>query len=253
MDHGSLRLLGAGAALDDLDPAERHAYEAHLPGCRSCRRLARELDATLADLAFGVPGMAPPATLRASVMGALRSTDERAARLVPVMSPVPLEPRRTRMPILLGLAGVLAIVVVGTGAWAVRIAGDLDAATARAEVQAAALGVIADPAHHAATLHAESAAPAATAVVVWRPGTTDAFVMADHLPPTQDGMVYQLWHADGAGVHPLGTFRYDGREPFLAPFGVDLSGSAAAMITLEPEGNTTGEPGAQVVFGDLAS
>ena len=114
------------------------------------------------------------------------------------------------------------------------------------------MAVIADPAHRTAVLHAEAAAPVATAIVVWRPGTTDAFVTADHLPPTPAGMVYRLWHADPTGVHPLGTFRYDGAEPFLAPFGVDLGGSDAAMITLEPEA-APGRTGTQVVFGELSS
>ena len=98
---------------------------------------------------------------------------------------------------------------------------------------------------------AEPVAPAANAVVVYRPGTGDAFLMADHLPATPDGMVYQLWAADADGVHPLGTFRYDGDGPFLAPFGVDLGTSAAAMVTLEPVGGAIGEPGPQVVFGEL--
>ena len=30
------------------------------------------------------------------------------------------------------------------------------------------------------------------------------------LPPTPAGQVYQLWFADAAGVHPLGTFTFDG-------------------------------------------
>ena len=29
--------------------------------------------------------------------------------------------------------------------------------------------------------------------------------MAANLPPTPAGHVYQLWYADTAGVHPLGT------------------------------------------------
>jgi hypothetical protein len=75
--------------------------------------------------------------------------------------------------------------------------------------------------------------------------------MADRLPATPDGMVYQLWYADAAGVHALGTFRHDGEGPLLARFGVDLGSSAAAMVTLEPEGGAVGEPGPQVVFGEL--
>ncbi len=66
-------------------------------------------------------------------------------------------------------------------------------------------------------------APDALARVVFRPGTTDAFLMATELPATPAGHVYQLWVADAAGVHALGTFRHDGRGAFIAPFGVDLA------------------------------
>ena len=42
-----------------------------------------------------------------------------------------------------------------------------------------------------------------------------------------------------------------GLAAFVAPFGVDLANSEAAMITLEPDGGAVGEPGPQVVFGTL--
>jgi hypothetical protein len=75
--------------------------------------------------------------------------------------------------------------------------------------------------------------------------------MANDLPATPAGRVYQLWYADAAGVHPLGTFHHDGSGPFVAPFGVDLAGSVAAMVTLEPEGGAQGDPGPEVIFGEL--
>jgi len=115
----------------------------------------------------------------------------------------------------------------------------------------AAMAVVADPEHVSTALHPEALAPASAAVVLYRPGSTDAFLLATDLPPTPDGQVYQLWWADATGVHALGTFRYDGNGPFVAPFGVDLAEGAAAMVTLEPTGGATGEPGPQVVFGEL--
>ncbi len=254
MDHGTLRLLGAGAALGDLDHAERLAYDAHVRVCRSCGRLAGELDGTLADLALMAPRIVPPSTLRAAVIGALHTGDIEAQDSTHRAAVVPSRARRSPwVPALLGLAAVLAVLVVGLGAWSTRLRDEAATAQSRVELQAAAMAVVADPAHRSAELAAEPLAPAANAVVVWRPGTTDAYIMADGLPPTPNGMVYQLWNADQAGVHPLGTFRYDGGGPFLASFGVDLDGSAAAMITLEPATGASGGPGAQVVFGELSS
>jgi hypothetical protein len=86
---------------------------------------------------------------------------------------------------------------------------------------------------------------------MFRPGTTESYLLANDLPATPAGQVYQLWFADTAGVHALGTFHHDGEGPFVAPFGVDLGSSAAAMVTLEPEGGAVGEPGPQVVFGEF--
>lgn len=113
------------------------------------------------------------------------------------------------------------------------------------------MAVLLLPDHQTAALTADALAPGAMAVAVFEPGTTQSYVMVANLPPTPVGHVYQLWFADAAGVHALGTFHHDGTTSFVAAFGVDLGQSDAAMITLEPDGGTTGEPGPQVVFGTL--
>jgi len=260
MDHGTLRRLAAGAALDDLDPAERRTFDAHVRGCAACTSLARDLDDVVGELALVAPEMAPPAALRGSILRALPGISDRPDRapadaVAPPVRIVAMHDRRSptrRIGTWMGLvAAVLAVAVVGLAVQTVRLDGEMAAAHSRIASQAAAMAVVVDPAHRTASLAAEPAAPEATAVVVYRAGTPDAFVMADHLPATPAGMVYQLWYADAGGVHPLGTFTYDGDGPFLAPFGVDLGASAAAMVTLEPAGGATGEPGPQVVFGEL--
>lgn len=73
MDHGPLRLLAAGAALEDLDAAERADYERHLAGCASCQALAAELGDVIADLALVAPTLVPPRSLRGDVLAALRT------------------------------------------------------------------------------------------------------------------------------------------------------------------------------------
>ncbi len=248
MDHGTFRRLAAGAALDDLDPTERREFDRHVPGCASCARLTMSLGDVLMDLALTSPERTPSMALRAATLRALPGPN----------TVVPIGERRrvrelTRRPTwaLAGIAAVLAIATVGLTARTVQLTDDATIATGQMRSQAAVMSVILDPAHRTASLSAEPVAPTADAIVVYRPGTDEAFLMADHLPATPDGMVYQLWNADGGGVHPLGTFRYSGGGPFLAPFGVDLAGSAAAMVTLEPAGGSTGEPGPQVVFGEL--
>ena len=270
MDHATLQELAAGAALDDLDPAERQAFEAHAATCDACRRLALDLDDVMVDLALVSPSLEPPADLRASVFAALREPGRPTLTLVPDPGNTPSSTATTvpasraggagRIARRAGLAAaaVFAIVAVGLGVQNQRLndqvaAANVALADARVQLQArqAAVAVAADPAHVTVALHSEPVAPAANAVVMFRPGTTEAFLMATDLPATPAGQVYQLWYADDAGVHPLGTYAFDGDGPFVAPFGVDLASSAAAMVTLEPVGGATGEPGPQVVFGEL--
>jgi anti-sigma-K factor RskA len=255
MDHGSLRQLAAGAALDDLDPDERRAFDAHVAGCSDCAGLWRDLDEVLGELALAAPVLTPPLALRGTVVGALAVTDRSPRRAEPAIRQArSLEPaRRWRLGAFgaLAAAAALAVVAVGLGAQSVRLGEEVAVARSELDEQAAAMAVITDPGHRTASLAAEPVAPVVNAVVVFRPGSTESFVLADDLPPTPAGMVYQLWYADDEGVHALGTFRHDGEGPFLARFGVDLASSAAAMITLEPEGGAVGGPGPQVVSGEL--
>jgi hypothetical protein len=261
MDHTTLRELTAGAALDDLDPAERAELDGHLATCLECQALAGQLDDVLGDLALLAPDLRPPSSLRGQVLTALREPVQ--VRYERPSMPVALVTRRDRpdrRPLIasLGLAAALAVVAVGLGARTVQLNGDLEAAQAavvaaesRVAARNAAMAVVADPEHVTAALHAEPIAPGVESVVVFRPGSDEAYLMATDLPPTPAGRVYQLWYADAEGVHPLGTFHHDGTGPFIAPFGVDLTHSVAAMVTLEPEGGAQGTPGPEVIFGEL--
>jgi len=265
MDHALIQQFAAGAALDDLDGEERAELDRHLVSCTPCAKLAVDLEWVVADLALAVPDVRPPSSLRTGILAALREPGPPAPALtVGTTGPLRRTARPPRLAILgsLGLAAALGAVAFGLGARSVQLTDQIEVARsaelAAAEVahakvatREAALALLGDPEHLAATLHAEGAVPAASAFVVYRPGSTDAYVMAMNLPPTPAGHVYQLWVADAAGVHPLGTFHFDGQGAFVAPFGVDLAGSSAAMITLEPEGGANGEPGPQLVVGEF--
>lgn len=272
MDHEALRELAAGAALDDLGPDERRELDRHLATCAACRALSADLDGVLGDLALIAPAMRPPAALRTSVLGALREPADLALASTAAAGVIAFpsasgDAGRDRTsdgagPVIrwggLAVAAVFLIATVGLGARTLQLSDDVAVANvalaeARAELAArqAAVALVANPGHVTVALHAEPIAPAAIATVTFQPGTDQAYLMADGLPATPDGKVYQLWYADAAGVHALGTFHHDGQGPFVAPFGVDLDASAAAMVTLEPEGGAVGEPGPQVIFGEL--
>ena len=285
MDHAAFLELTAGRALDDLDWSERLLIEPHLAGCDSCRKAAGDLDEVLRDLCLAVPQRTAPPELRASVVAALANEMIGTRAGIAPSSPAALAPARPRprptrlrlltWPRLAAAGAALAILVAaGLGASVLQLRSELDASRAqlaavRADL-AATRGTLAglqsrlslgsealmaslDPAHRVAALHSEALAGAARAWVVWVPGSDRSFLMADGLPATPPGMVYELWYADGSGAHGGAVLAHDGSGPFIASFRVDLSGKAATMVTLEPAGGATGEPGPQVVFGELPS
>lgn len=275
----SQHLLAAGAVLDDLAPDEAAAYEAHRATCGECRRLELELDHVLADLSLVVPERMPPPDLLGGIRRAIAAepvgappasspllasvplatpADPSAARR-PAAPVVPLR-RASRGPAIasLALAAGLGVVALGLGARGVSLQQDLDTATERvASLESTLAGsggamtVAMDPAHVTVALHGDALAPAAEAAVVFIPGAEASYLVARNLPATPTGHGYQLWYADAAGVHPLQTVSFDGRGTFVAPIGVDLADGVAVMLTLEADGGAQGEPGPQVVFGEL--
>ena len=65
--HPSDDLL-VGFALDELEPAQRDAVDAHLDECDRCQRDYAATTDTLALLALAAPPVEPPAHLRARVL-----------------------------------------------------------------------------------------------------------------------------------------------------------------------------------------
>ncbi len=297
MDHRTYRELAAGAALDDLDDAEREALQVHLSACPPCRDEARELVDTAGLLSFAVPARRAPDALRGGVLAAIAASEGRlvgvpAATLAyagatPTAAAAPAQARssvdaparpatapsavveietlrreRTRYRRLsfagLAVAAALAIAVGALGTTAAGLDSRLDQATTERDAAVArlaqtdqAMAVVLAPDHATAQLTTEPIAAGASVYVVYRPGTTEAWLMAGNLPAPPAGQVYQLWSADAAGVHALATFECGGSGSCLAPFGVDLADATATMITLEPTGGTQGTPGPQVAFGEL--
>jgi hypothetical protein len=276
-------LLAAGAILDDLAPDEQAEYDAHRATCIPCRTLEVELDHVLADLALAAQDRIPPpdllAGIRAAIAGEAGPARPASAGMAAVVAAAPqgitpsvaptahgivsLETGRQRrsqrlLAASMGLAAVLGIVAVGLGARSAGLQQELDSATARvASLESTlassgkAMTVAMNPSHVTVALHAEPVAPEAEAAVMFLPGSTSSWIVAQNLPATPEGHGYQLWYADAKGVHGLQTVPFDGEGAFMAPIEADLADAAAVMITLEPVGGATGEPGPQVVFGEL--
>lgn len=255
MDHGPFRELAAGAALGDLTTGERLSFRVHAALCAECAAVERDLDGTLAMLSVAPRQRPAPDGLRAAVLASV-------AGIGPTADVDRLRRENRRLRVLttvgIGAAAVLAIAVVGAGARTATLSDEiastnasLAAMSARVSDGEAAMAVSLAPGHLSARLGALPSAADAEAVVVYRPGSTDAYLVARGVPATPAGRVYQLWVADDAGVHALGTFSYDGTGVLVVPFGTDLAGKTAAMLTLEPAGGATGAPGPELLFGEL--
>ncbi len=275
MDHRVFRELAAGAAIEDLEPAESTELSAHLAICAPCRRDASQLADIAGLMALAAPPRRPPAMMKRSVLAAVAATDHAEPTAPRRLWPVPdpgAEPRLTAVPAArpqvmrwraAAVVGLAATIVLGvaTGALLVQnrsldgslaaTAAERDAAVRNLAADTAAMSVVLAPDHATAVLHPESLGPSAVAFVVYRPGANDAWLMASGLPATPAGSVYELWAADATGVHPGPTFTCTGNGPCLASFGMDLAGKTAAMVTLEPAGGAVSRPGPQVVFGQL--
>ncbi len=253
MSHADAHLLlAAGAVLEDLDPDESLDHAAHRAACPECQALEADLGHVLEDLALTAPLHRPPPMVLDGIRAAIR------ADRPPVVSLAAARASRRRLYTALALAAAFAIAAAGLGGRALSLGRELEqsrAVTASLEsqvaVQGGAVAVVADPRHVTAVLQPEALAPSATAMVMYVPGTTSSYVVAQNLPATPAGHAYQLWYADAGGAHPLGTATWDGSGTFVAAVGVDLAKGEAVMITLEPEGGATGAPGPHVVFGGL--
>jgi anti-sigma factor RsiW len=215
--------LTAGYALDALDPEERRAYEAHLPGCERCQEELAAFWETTEALAVAASGPEPSADLRRRILADVRAE--------PPQVVVPFEPRRRRaVPVLAAAAAIAAVIAIGIGLWASSLSSDLDDTRAALERERAAAGILADPRARTIALQGEGEGR----LVVWPDGK--AILVMNELNPTPAGKTYQLWivphggAAKSAGLFPGG----DGSD-VVAVDGVVESGEIVA-VTIEKAG-----------------
>ena len=248
---------------------ERAALDAHLALCASCQALVASSTRSSATWHWPRRSCEPPASLRGDVLDSLRVGRPSIVASLGGWTAGAARDRRdaagqaatvAARSLALGMAAVLGVVAIGFAARTVQLTDEVASVTAAL----AAVGTTnhrgdrrdasssTDPAHVAAALHAESVAPAASAVVLYRPGAADAYLLATDLPvrrPT--GRSTSCGGPMRPGVHALGTFTYDGAVRSWPRSASTSPDGTAAMVTLESAGGATGEPGPQVVFGEL--
>ena len=195
-------LLGA------LEPAEQAAFEGHLATCPECRAELEELRVAAEALPRSVEPFAAPASLRRSLMAAVRE-DARPAR----------EPffRRFFAGIrpqfaLAGAAVVLAVaIVVGT---------QLGGGGSDRKVVAAVVD--------------RSRVPNATATLTLAKGSGQLRVTG--MPRPRAGQVYEIWLKRGDQVQPGPLFNTDRSGNGTGAIPSDLGGVDAVLVTREKTG-----------------
>ena len=193
--------LTAGYALDALDPEERSAYEAHLPGCEHCQQELESFWTATEALAVAASGPAPSAPLRERILADVRA-----------------EPRQN-------------VVALAIGLWASSLSSQLDETKAALARQQAAAQVLGDGDAQSVALQAGDGR-----LVVGADGT--AVLVLDGLDPAPAGKTYELWIAPGGDIgaaNRAGTF--SGREGLETELvdGTVSSGDVVA-VTIEKAG-----------------
>jgi hypothetical protein len=237
-DHEHWAELAAGHVLSALDDADEAAYLEHAATCTTCRQLEQELTASFTELARGAPQLAPPPSLKASIMKAVAEDDVRRTAAVvsieggrrPVIDitdgarhPAPVAAKRPRW---LGwpaaaAAAVVALVAAGLISWGL-------AGGKKASIDA-----------QCAKVHCPTANLRADGRQVGKVMVLDgvAYVDANGLPATPSGRSYVLWRVSGSSA-PVGIAALHTNATAEAvkagDLGVPVSSITAFAVSSEP-------------------
>lgn len=265
---GAIAELAASFVLGALDPAEMDTVRAHLAACPEPHPEFAELGAVVPALLASVEQVEPRAELRDRIMAAARAdsataTDSAATTdtvaAIALAAPPQRRPAPTRLhdrtsrsfgifqlrqPVwaTLGVAAVLAIVVLGASNLQLR--SERDQLAAYEHAVAVVTNAATDPEQHLAVLTAAAvdSPTAGLAAVSTTAGTIQLAVRG--LTPTAGSQVYEAWYVPAGGAPlPIGAFTVGsaGTGTILGswspPTGTPPTGLVA--ITLEPAAGAT--------------
>lgn len=264
---------------DALEPAEREAFEDHLPGCERCRQEVDEFGETLARLTV-LDEVAPPPALKTSLMAAIGQV--RPLPPLSPASPVELEPstqvavptaagtqpelttaprsglvdelaarrqqRRTR--VLIGLVAAAVVAALALGGWAGVLQQRIGEVAARTAAERAAETELFSAAD-VRVVSIEVPGGGRASYTVSR--EQDRAMLAGALPATAPGKQYQLWtmDVDDSGAPVAESIRpnvpFDGGQDLRVLF-AGVSDSEALAITVEDAGGAQ-TPTVTTLFG----
>ncbi|MPZ98421.1 MAG: hypothetical protein GEU80_03620 [Dehalococcoidia bacterium] len=235
MNCDEVRELLPAYAVDALDSEERAAVEAHLETCDAHGELSEWRDGAL-QLAYATPERAPPPALRGRILSRIAASEaapsapagapdvapRRPAEVTPLPRPgEPSTAAATPAGRWRGLAGyaaaaVLALVVVGLGAWNVMLQGE-----------------------DGSDVVAHAFAPEHGGRFVYLSEEQLAVVTFDRLDPLPEGRAYQVWAIhEGQAPQSAGLLApsADGAASIAIP--VALEAGDVVAVSVEPAGGS---------------
>ena len=266
-------------ALGLLEGAERTAFESELADNRELQSLVASLTDTSAGLALMVPQVEPPATLKASILAAVSSSQTAAPVEPEPAKVVPFPPGRW-LP--LAAAAALAITALWLGSQnralrqenttlrTERELAEIAFKTAESQLQERSLiaeTMINDLGRQLrdqedltrlkitalASLAGNTAE--AKAIAVWDPGRETGLLTVEKLPVIADSQDYQIWVVDPAYPNPVdgGVFKpgADGKAVLAFKGNKPISSVAAFAVSLEKKGGVPKAEGPIVLLGKL--
>ena len=270
LSHDEVVDLAASFVLGALDEDGMAAVRAHLASCAESHDEFDELGGIVPVLQASLLPVEPPPALKDRIMAAAaadlearrrEAAETEAAAAPPIAAPdAPattrpsrpvLMPRQPRLSWVLGLAAVLAIVVLG--GWNLSLQSQLGEARAYQQQVAAVLDAAAEPGALTAVMKSPTG-DGATGLAAVTPDGTMHIAMRD-LAPTTGPEVYEAWAIlpDSAPV-PLGGFQVGANGVgYLEAGGLPTQSGVVLALTHEPGPGATAPSSDPVSVGTATS
>jgi anti-sigma factor RsiW len=216
-DHDRYRDDAGAYLLDALDPAEQAEFERHLAGCPECRSDLEELRMAADALPRSVEPFEPPASLKRSLMEAVREDAAPAPRRS-LLERLGLAGGLRRPQLAIAGAAFVLMLGVAIGLVANSIGGSGG--------QRVVTGVV-----------DRSRVPDATATVTL-PSNNDgpAQLRVTGMPAPKPGQVYEIWLKRGDQLQPGPLFTTDRSGNGAGAIPDDLGGVSTVLVTREATG-----------------
>ena len=255
-DNTDLHLLAGAYALGALSDAERAEFEAYLETSEEARAELASLTDTAVLLGLASTPVAPPASVKDSLMARIAVTPQ----LAPLDAPAEAD------------ADAPAPVISLESARAIRAAGDSTAkgrarrrwytrpATYLTAVAAAAAIVLGGTAVIAINNNSQTSAVSSDfttisaasdsqrasegvdgggkATLVWSNKLGRSAIVLDGMPALAEGKTYELWYISGSVATPAGTFVPSGSSKEVQILKGTMSAGDTVGITVEPAGGS---------------